>query len=82
MRTAPTYARPLRQSSSGSSARTRSCSGPGLGRHAGSLELARRLAAEAPVPLLLDADGLNAHAGRLESLAGRDAPTVLTPARR
>ena len=31
------------------------------------------------VPLLLDADGLNAHAGRLGSLADRAAPTVLTP---
>jgi len=31
------------------------------------------------LPLLLDADGLNAHAGRLEDLASRDAPTVLTP---
>jgi NAD(P)H-hydrate epimerase len=31
------------------------------------------------VPLLLDADGLNAHAGALESLSERDAPTVLTP---
>jgi len=28
---------------------------------------------------LIDADGLNAHAERLESLAGRGAPTVLTP---
>ena len=30
-------------------------------------------------PLLIDADGLNAHAGRLESLRERPAPTVLTP---
>ena len=31
-------------------------------------------------PLLVDADGLNAHAGRLELFRGReDAPTVLTP---
>ena len=29
--------------------------------------------------LLLDADGLNAHAGQLEALAVRTAPTVLTP---
>ncbi|MGA2014253.1 MAG: ADP/ATP-dependent (S)-NAD(P)H-hydrate dehydratase, partial [Solirubrobacteraceae bacterium] len=33
----------------------------------------------AEIPLLLDADGLNAHAGRLASLAGRPAGTVLTP---
>jgi NAD(P)H-hydrate epimerase len=29
--------------------------------------------------MVLDADGLNAHAGRLEQLRVRDAPTVLTP---
>jgi NAD(P)H-hydrate epimerase len=39
----------------------------------------RRLAREAPVPILLDADGLNAHAGALSSLAGRGAAAVLTP---
>ena len=30
-------------------------------------------------PLLVDADGLNAHSGRLELFAGREASTVLTP---
>jgi NAD(P)H-hydrate epimerase len=53
--------------------------GPGLGRTEGALEVARQVAAAAPRPLLLDADGLNAHAGRLESLAGRSAASVLTP---
>jgi NAD(P)H-hydrate epimerase len=53
--------------------------GPGLGRDAETLEFARELARAAPVPLLLDADGLNAHAGRLERLRGRGASTVLTP---
>ncbi len=53
--------------------------GPGLGRTEQALEVARRIAAQAPRPLLLDADGLNAHAGRLDSLAGRNAPAVLTP---
>jgi NAD(P)H-hydrate epimerase len=53
--------------------------GPGLGRADASLEFARAVAARAALPLLLDADGLNAHAGRLESLADREAPTVLTP---
>lgn len=53
--------------------------GPGLGRESGSVELCRELARRAEIPLLLDADGLNAHAERLESLAGRAAPTVLTP---
>ncbi len=53
--------------------------GPGLGRADRTFELARAVAGRAAVALLLDADGLNAHAGRLESLAGRSAPTVLTP---
>ena len=53
--------------------------GPGLGRRPGSFKLARRLAAAVTIPLLLDADGLNAHEGRLEALAERSAATVLTP---
>jgi NAD(P)H-hydrate epimerase len=53
--------------------------GPGLGRAHGSVELARTVARHAEIPLLLDADGLNAHAGRVESLAARPAATVLTP---
>ena len=53
--------------------------GPGLGRREASLELARDLALRIEAPLVLDADGLNAHAGRLESLRGRKAPAVLTP---
>ena len=53
--------------------------GPGIGRTPGAFELARRLAREAPIPLLLDADALNAHAGHLEALADRPAPAVLTP---
>ena len=53
--------------------------GPGLGRAEATLDLARDLAVRTALPLLLDADGLNAHAGRLDALASRDAPTVLTP---
>jgi NAD(P)H-hydrate epimerase len=53
--------------------------GPGLGRRQRAIEFARALAREARLPMVLDADGLNAHAGELERLAGRDAPTVLTP---
>ena len=53
--------------------------GPGLGRDEDSLELARRVVAAVEAPLVIDADGLNAHAGRLEALAGRSAPTVITP---
>jgi NAD(P)H-hydrate epimerase len=53
--------------------------GPGLGRSEPALEFARRAAQALEAPLLIDADGLNAHAGKLEMLAGREAPTVLTP---
>jgi NAD(P)H-hydrate epimerase len=53
--------------------------GPGLGRDDDSLELARLVAQRVSAPLVIDADGLNAHAGRLDSLKGRSAPTVLTP---
>lgn len=51
--------------------------GPGLGRSA--FAFARRLAKSAAVPLLIDADGLNAHAGHLRDLRQREHPTILTP---
>jgi hydroxyethylthiazole kinase-like uncharacterized protein yjeF len=53
--------------------------GPGLGRAEDSLELARSLAVKIKEPLVIDADGLNALAGKLDSLASRTAPTILTP---
>ena len=53
--------------------------GPGLGRAESAVAFAREAARTLGVPLLIDADGLNAHAGILESLRGRSAPTVLTP---
>jgi ADP-dependent NAD(P)H-hydrate dehydratase / NAD(P)H-hydrate epimerase len=53
--------------------------GPGLGRAPGALEFARAVAREVKLPMVLDADGLNAHAGTLGSLASRSAPTVMTP---
>jgi hydroxyethylthiazole kinase-like uncharacterized protein yjeF len=53
--------------------------GPGLGRSDGAAAFARALARDADVAMVLDADGLNAHAGRLGELAARSAPTVLTP---
>ena len=53
--------------------------GPGLGRSDGAVAFARMLARAAQAPLVLDADGLNAHAGRLAELRAREAPTVLTP---
>ena len=53
--------------------------GPGLGRADGAAGFAREVARRVEAPLLIDADGLNAHAGVLESLRERAAPTVLTP---
>ncbi|MFL5896295.1 MAG: NAD(P)H-hydrate dehydratase [Thermoleophilaceae bacterium] len=53
--------------------------GPGIGRSDGAVAFARRVAREVDVPLLIDADGLNAHAEELELLRTRSAPTILTP---
>ncbi|MGI5817178.1 MAG: NAD(P)H-hydrate dehydratase [Armatimonadota bacterium] len=53
--------------------------GPGLSQNEESGELARRLAARLELPMIIDADGLNAFAGRADELAARSAPTVLTP---
>jgi ADP-dependent NAD(P)H-hydrate dehydratase / NAD(P)H-hydrate epimerase len=53
--------------------------GPGLGRTESAQEFARGVAVAVEAPLLVDADGLNAHAGRLELFREREAPTVLTP---
>lgn len=56
--------------------------GPGLGGGALDEELAatlRRAVLGCEVPLVLDADGLNAFAGRIGELADRAAATVLTP---
>ena len=54
--------------------------GPGLGRRDGTARLVRELLSRAEVPLVLDADGLNALAGVFpDGLTGRGAPTVLTP---
>ena len=53
--------------------------GPGLGRAAGTQELVRGLVVRIDLPLVIDADGLNALAGRLELLRERTWPTILTP---
>ena len=53
--------------------------GPGLGRFDGAGDLVGELAAGLDLPVVIDADGLNALVGRLESLPERSAPTVLTP---
>ncbi len=53
--------------------------GPGMGRGDDPGAFARSLAQRAEIPLVIDADGLNALAGRLELLRERGAPAVLTP---
>ena len=53
--------------------------GPGLGRTEGAAAFARAAAQRVEAPLLIDADGLNAHAGALGDLAARTGATVLTP---
>jgi NAD(P)H-hydrate epimerase len=53
--------------------------GSGMGREQGTQRLARELTKRIRAPLILDADGLNPHAGRIRELAAREAPLVLTP---
>ncbi len=54
--------------------------GPGLGREPFTGEFARRLLGRIPCPVVLDADGLNALCGHIDSLdRRRGRVTVLTP---
>lgn len=53
--------------------------GCGLGRGAPQSELIQRLLTSSAVPLILDADGLNALEGRPELLRQARVPVVLTP---
>jgi NAD(P)H-hydrate epimerase len=53
--------------------------GPGLGSDHEVHLAVHRIVAGAGVPLVLDADGLNALEGRLDTLRSREAPTVITP---
>jgi NAD(P)H-hydrate epimerase len=53
--------------------------GPGLGLEPSTVEVVRRVCREAHLPLVIDADGLNAFAGEAGELSERAAPTVLTP---
>ncbi len=53
--------------------------GPGIGQAAGTQALVRRLAAKVGVPLVIDADGLNAFVRDVRTLSARPAATVLTP---
>jgi len=53
--------------------------GPGLSQVPETAELARQLIERISVPLVVDADGLNACAGASEALQSRKTPTVITP---
>ena len=54
--------------------------GPGLGRGAPATTALHQVVTAAPVPVLVDGDGLSALGTQVcEVLAGRSAPTVLTP---
>jgi NAD(P)H-hydrate epimerase len=63
--------------------RLRACSacllGPGLGRSSGLTELVETLVAEADVPLVLDADGINAVSDHIHVLRRVRHVPVLTP---
>ena len=53
--------------------------GSGMGREQGTQRLIGELTERIEAPLVIDADGLNAFAGRIEKLAARKTPFVLTP---
>jgi len=53
--------------------------GPGLGRDHESASVVTKFLVRSDTPVVLDADGLNAIAGKLSTLKRRQAPTVLTP---
>jgi NAD(P)H-hydrate epimerase len=53
--------------------------GPGLGRSQAITRLVSSLIAEPQVPLIIDADGLNALADHADRLRHRPAPLILTP---
>jgi NAD(P)H-hydrate epimerase len=53
--------------------------GPGLGQSADITALVAGLLAQTARPMVVDADGLNALQGQIESLVARQAPLILTP---
>ena len=53
--------------------------GPGLGRAPETEERVRNLLRDLEIPVVLDADGINALAGHIDILDARRAPTILTP---
>ena len=53
--------------------------GPGISRHAETAELVRTLVSKYKVPMVVDADGLNAFEGHAEKLNGQGKTLVITP---
>ena len=53
--------------------------GPGLSRQPDTAEFVRLLAAKCKLPLIIDADGLNAFEGKAAELHGRNRPLIITP---
>jgi ADP-dependent NAD(P)H-hydrate dehydratase / NAD(P)H-hydrate epimerase len=53
--------------------------GPGLSTDGETPAFARRLVAGSPIPVVIDADAINAFAGRSEDLARRVSGAVITP---
>jgi ADP-dependent NAD(P)H-hydrate dehydratase / NAD(P)H-hydrate epimerase len=53
--------------------------GPGLGRNSETVRFVHEAVHQAKVPLVLDADGLNAFEGQTQLLDGKRRPMVLTP---
>ena len=61
-------------------ARRASRSGPGLGQAPGTRAFVHALVDRATMPLVIDADGLNAFAGEPDRLAGREGrDVIITP---
>jgi len=59
--------------------RTVLAAGPGLGTAPPVPEVVRLVVRDCPVPMVLDADALNAFSGDAEGLAERRSPAVITP---
>ncbi len=53
--------------------------GPGISRDAETAELVRSLVNKSDIPIVLDADGLNAFERRTDELSGKDRVLVITP---
>jgi NAD(P)H-hydrate epimerase len=53
--------------------------GPGLSRNPQTMSLVRKVLSGVNKPLVLDADGINAAAGKLKALAGFKGDIVVTP---